>query len=162
MRTWYRWKGLLRAFDSALKQLKRRRCARTPPGGIFRSAGLQLQNGLFGSRSRTGSSDAVKLGQNAPSRCSKRCAKFQLSAGSERGAMPTCGLDDNCCDDAFQANVFTSSVEKSRRTTGSSPNAFLMPRLRPISTEVPRVGVTSTVSRYGGAMSRGAAARCVL
>eukprot|EP00965_Chrysotila_dentata_P028089 934167-Pleurochrysis_carterae.AAC.4 len=37
-----------------------------------------------------------------------------------------------------------------------------MPKLRPILPEVPRVGVTSTVSCYGGATSRGAAARCVL
>eukprot|EP00965_Chrysotila_dentata_P044616 1482953-Pleurochrysis_carterae.AAC.1 len=59
-------------------------------------------------------------------------------------------------------SIFTSSVEKSRSATGPSPNALFMLRLRPISPEVPRVGVTITVSRYGGARSRGAAARCVL
>eukprot|EP00965_Chrysotila_dentata_P018511 616513-Pleurochrysis_carterae.AAC.1 len=43
--------------------------------------------------------------QNAPSRCSKRRAKFQWNAGLERGAMPTCGLDDKCCNDALQAGL---------------------------------------------------------
>eukprot|EP00965_Chrysotila_dentata_P062856 2082373-Pleurochrysis_carterae.AAC.1 len=53
----------------------------------FRLAGLQLQNGLFMSKLRTVSSDAVQLGENAPSRCSKRPARFQWSAGSGKGAM---------------------------------------------------------------------------
>eukprot|EP00965_Chrysotila_dentata_P027205 903595-Pleurochrysis_carterae.AAC.1 len=38
---------------------------------------------------------------NASSRCLKRRAKFQRSAGSGRGSMPTCGLDDYCCNDAL-------------------------------------------------------------
>eukprot|EP00965_Chrysotila_dentata_P180565 5961237-Pleurochrysis_carterae.AAC.2 len=56
-------------------------------------------------KSRTGSSDAVQLGQYAPSRCLKRFAKFQWSAGSRSGAVPTYGLDDNCCNEAFQAGL---------------------------------------------------------
>eukprot|EP00965_Chrysotila_dentata_P150318 4965019-Pleurochrysis_carterae.AAC.1 len=63
------------------------------------------KTGLFRSKSRTGSSDAVRLGQSAPSRCSTRRAKFQWSAGSGRGAMLNCGLDDNCCNDALQAGL---------------------------------------------------------
>eukprot|EP00965_Chrysotila_dentata_P172225 5683542-Pleurochrysis_carterae.AAC.1 len=44
-------------------------------------------NGLFRSKSKTGSGVAVQLDQNAPSRCSKRRAKFQWSAGLGRGAI---------------------------------------------------------------------------
>eukprot|EP00965_Chrysotila_dentata_P113819 3762345-Pleurochrysis_carterae.AAC.1 len=29
----------------------------------------------------------------------------QEHGGSERGAMPTCGLDDTCCSDALQASL---------------------------------------------------------
>eukprot|EP00965_Chrysotila_dentata_P166209 5487476-Pleurochrysis_carterae.AAC.2 len=39
---------------------------------------MQLQNEIFRSKSRTGSSDATQLGQNAPSRCLKRPAKLVL------------------------------------------------------------------------------------
>eukprot|EP00965_Chrysotila_dentata_P162874 5379023-Pleurochrysis_carterae.AAC.1 len=45
----------------------------------------------------------VAMPCNAPSRCSKRRAEFPWSAGSERGAMPTCGLNDKCCNDVLQA-----------------------------------------------------------
>eukprot|EP00965_Chrysotila_dentata_P171372 5655452-Pleurochrysis_carterae.AAC.1 len=71
------------------------------PGGIRASRRSM-------SRSRTGSSDAVQLGQNGPSRCLKRRAKFQRSvrsACSGRGAMPTFGLNDKCCNDALQAGL---------------------------------------------------------
>eukprot|EP00965_Chrysotila_dentata_P174458 5758704-Pleurochrysis_carterae.AAC.1 len=50
-------------------------------------------------------SDVVQRGQNAPSRCLKRRAKFQWSAGSGREALPTYGLDYNCCKDALQAGL---------------------------------------------------------
>eukprot|EP00965_Chrysotila_dentata_P015495 512710-Pleurochrysis_carterae.AAC.1 len=42
-------------------------------------------------------------------------------------------------------SIFTSSVEKSRKATGPSPNAFLMPRLRPIVTG----GTTCECHQYG-------------
>eukprot|EP00965_Chrysotila_dentata_P017651 586605-Pleurochrysis_carterae.AAC.1 len=51
------------------------------------------------------SNDAMQLGQNAPSRGLKRRAKLQWSADSVRRAISTCGLDDNCCNDALQAGL---------------------------------------------------------
>eukprot|EP00965_Chrysotila_dentata_P059605 1977702-Pleurochrysis_carterae.AAC.1 len=50
----------------------------------------------------------AKMGYLGPNqeRCSKRCAKFQKRGGSGRGAMPTCGLDDNKrCNDALQTGL---------------------------------------------------------
>eukprot|EP00965_Chrysotila_dentata_P037445 1245542-Pleurochrysis_carterae.AAC.1 len=35
----------------------------------------------------------------------QRRAKFQLSPGSGKGAMSTCGVDDNCCNDALRAGL---------------------------------------------------------
>eukprot|EP00965_Chrysotila_dentata_P170130 5615529-Pleurochrysis_carterae.AAC.1 len=55
------------------------------------------------SESRTGSSDAVQLSQDALNRCSKRRAKFQWKPGLGRRAMSTCGLDGTCCNDTLQA-----------------------------------------------------------
>eukprot|EP00965_Chrysotila_dentata_P247228 6207633-Pleurochrysis_carterae.AAC.3 len=72
---------------------------------IFVSAGLQLQNGLFRSKSKTCSGDAVQLGQNAPSRCLTRRAEFLERGGSGKRAALTCGLDDQRCNDAFQAGL---------------------------------------------------------
>eukprot|EP00965_Chrysotila_dentata_P239509 6203149-Pleurochrysis_carterae.AAC.2 len=45
--------------------------------------GLQLQNALFSSESRTSSSDAVQVGPKALSRCSKRRAKLVLPKDDE-------------------------------------------------------------------------------
>eukprot|EP00965_Chrysotila_dentata_P043843 1457401-Pleurochrysis_carterae.AAC.1 len=60
-------------------------------------------------------------------------------------------------------SVFTSSVGKSQSGTGPSPSVFSIPRLRPISPEVPRVGGTSTVHRCGrDATCYCASSRCVL
>eukprot|EP00965_Chrysotila_dentata_P063524 2105291-Pleurochrysis_carterae.AAC.1 len=39
------------------------------------------------------------------SRCSKRRAKFQWSAGLGKGTMSPCGLDDNCCHDSLEAGL---------------------------------------------------------
>eukprot|EP00965_Chrysotila_dentata_P157288 5196423-Pleurochrysis_carterae.AAC.1 len=63
------------------------------------------KRGYSGFKPRTGSSDAVQLGQNASSRCSTRRAKFQERGGSRREAMPICGLNDKCCNDALQAGL---------------------------------------------------------
>eukprot|EP00965_Chrysotila_dentata_P023733 786469-Pleurochrysis_carterae.AAC.1 len=54
-------------------------------------------------------------------------------------------------------SIFASSVKESRRATGPAPSAFSMPMLRPISPQVPRVGVACPASRHGGAARRRAA-----
>eukprot|EP00965_Chrysotila_dentata_P262265 6214514-Pleurochrysis_carterae.AAC.8 len=43
--------------------------------------------------------------QYASRRYSKRPAKFQKHGSSGRGALPTCGLDNKCCNDAIQAGL---------------------------------------------------------
>eukprot|EP00965_Chrysotila_dentata_P118060 3902229-Pleurochrysis_carterae.AAC.1 len=66
MRTWYRWKVLGQRFRKSRQTVEKTKIC-----------------------SNASSSDDVRLGQNAPSKCSKRRAKFQERGGSGRGAMPT-------------------------------------------------------------------------
>eukprot|EP00965_Chrysotila_dentata_P183262 6051671-Pleurochrysis_carterae.AAC.1 len=69
------------------------------------SAGLQLgYSGLNQERVVAMPCNLAKM-LHAPSRGLKRRTKFQWSAGSGRGAVSICGLDDNCCNDALQAGL---------------------------------------------------------